>query len=43
MHRASDFTGNTIPFWLAWVLVVGLVIGTPLAIFGALWSTLRAE
>lgn len=43
VHRASDFTGNTIPFWLAWVLVVGLVIGTPLAIFGALWSTLRAE
>jgi hypothetical protein len=34
MHRAADFTGGLMPFWLAWPLVVLLVIGTPLAIFG---------
>jgi hypothetical protein len=43
VHRASDFTGNLMPFWLAWLLVVALVIGTPFAIFAAFWSTLRAD
>jgi hypothetical protein len=30
------------PFWLAWLLVVALVLGTPFALFGAFWATLRA-
>jgi hypothetical protein len=43
VHRAADFTGNLMPFWLAWVLMVALVIGTPFAIFAAFWATLRAD
>jgi hypothetical protein len=43
VHRAADFTGNLMPFWLAWLLVVALVIGTPFAIFAAFWVTLRAD
>jgi hypothetical protein len=42
-HRASDFTGHLMPFWLAWLVVVALVIGTPFAIFAAFWTTLRGE
>jgi hypothetical protein len=43
VHRASDFTGNLMPFGLAWLLVVALVIGAPFAIFAAFWATLRAD
>jgi hypothetical protein len=43
VHHAADFTGELMPFWLAWPLVVALVIGTPLAIFGAFWWVLRAD
>jgi hypothetical protein len=43
VHRAADLTGNLMPFWLAWTLVVGLVIGTPIAVFAGFWSTLRAD
>ncbi|HEX7297884.1 MAG TPA: hypothetical protein VF257_02685 [Solirubrobacteraceae bacterium] len=43
VHRASDFTGHLMPFWLAWVLVVALVIGTPFAVFAAFWATLRTD
>jgi hypothetical protein len=43
VHHAADFTGNLMPFWLAWLLVVALVIGTPFAIFAAFWATLRAH
>jgi hypothetical protein len=35
MHRASDFTGGLMPFWLAWPLVVLFVLATPFAIFAA--------
>jgi hypothetical protein len=43
VHRAADFTGGLMPFWLAWPLVVLLVLGTPFAIFGAFWLALRDE
>jgi hypothetical protein len=43
VHRAVDFTDNLMPFWLAWLLVVALVIGTPFAIFAAFWASLRAS
>jgi hypothetical protein len=43
VHHAADFTGNLMPFWLAWLLVVALVVGTPFAIFAAYWATLRPE
>jgi hypothetical protein len=42
VHHAADFTGNLMPFWLAWLLVVALVIGAPFAIFAGFWATLRA-
>jgi hypothetical protein len=41
VHHAADFTGNLMPFWLAWLLVVALVIGAPFAMFAAFWATLR--
>jgi hypothetical protein len=41
--RASDLTGHLMPSWLAWILAVALVIGTPFAIFAAFWTTLRDE
>jgi hypothetical protein len=43
VHRAADLTGNLMPFWLAWLLVVTLVIGTPLAIVAGFWATLRHD
>jgi hypothetical protein len=43
VHHAADFTGNLMPFWLAWLLVVALVLGAPFAIFAAFWATLRVE
>jgi hypothetical protein len=43
VHHAADFTGNLMPFWFAWLLLVALVVGTPFAIFGAYWTTLRSE
>jgi hypothetical protein len=43
MHRAADFTGGLMPVWLAWPLLVLLVLGTPFAIFGAFWLALREE
>jgi hypothetical protein len=43
VHHAVDFTGNLMPFWLAWLLVVALVVGTPFAIFAAFWASLRAS
>lgn len=43
VHRASDFTDGLMPFWLAWIVVVGLVLGIPFAVFGAFWSALRAS
>jgi hypothetical protein len=43
VHHAADFTGDLMPFWLAWPLVVALVIGTPLAILFGFWTTLRAD
>jgi hypothetical protein len=42
MRRAADFTGGAMPFWLAWLLTVMLVIGTPLAIFATYWAALRS-
>jgi hypothetical protein len=42
VHRASDFTGNLMPFWLAWLVAVALVVGTPFAVFAGFWVTLRA-
>jgi len=41
--RASDLTGHLVPSWLAWILAVALVVGTPFAIFAAFWTTLRGE
>jgi hypothetical protein len=41
--RASDLTGHLVPSWLAWILAVALVVGTPFAIFAAFWTTLRSE
>jgi hypothetical protein len=43
MHRASDFTGGLMPFWLAWPLVVGFVLATPFAIFAAFRLAFRDE
>jgi hypothetical protein len=43
VHRASDFTGGLVPFWLSWLLVVGLVVGTPVAIFVGFAATLRSS
>jgi hypothetical protein len=43
MQRAADFTGGLLPSWLAWPLVVGLVLGTPFAVFAAFWLALREE
>jgi hypothetical protein len=43
VHHAADFTGDLMPFWLAWPLVVALMIGTPLAILFGFWTTLRAD
>jgi hypothetical protein len=43
VHRASDFTGGLMPFWLAWPLVVVLVLVTPFAIFAAFWLAFREE
>jgi hypothetical protein len=42
VRRAAHFTGGAMPFWLAWLLTVMLVIGTPLVIFATYWATLRA-
>jgi hypothetical protein len=41
--RAADLTGHLVPSWLAWILAVTLVVGTPFAIFAAFWTTLRDE
>jgi hypothetical protein len=43
VRHAADFTGNLMPFWLAWLLVVALVIGAPFAIFAGFWAALRSE
>lgn len=43
LHRASDLTGGLMPFWLTWLLVVVLVVGTPFAIFAAYATTLRDD
>jgi hypothetical protein len=43
IHHAADFTGNLMPFWMAWLLAVAVVVGTPLAIFAAYWAVLRPE
>jgi hypothetical protein len=43
VHHAADLTGDLMPFWLAWPLVVALVIGTPLAVFFGFWVTLRSD
>lgn len=42
VHRAADLTGNLMPFWLAWMVVVALVMGTPIAVFAGFWATLRS-
>jgi hypothetical protein len=41
LDRVAGFTGELMPSWLAWMIVVALVVGTPLAVFGGLWLTLR--
>jgi hypothetical protein len=43
MHRASDFTGGLLPFWLAWPLVVVFVLAAPFAIFAAFRLAFREE
>jgi hypothetical protein len=43
LHRASDLTGGLMPFWLAWLLVVVLVIGTPFAVFAGYAASLRDD
>jgi hypothetical protein len=43
VRHASEFTGSLMPFWLAWLLVVALVVATPFAIFAGFWATLRDD
>jgi hypothetical protein len=43
VRHAADFTGSLMPCWLAWLLVVALVVATPFAIFAAFWAALRAD
>ena len=43
LGRASDFTGGFVPLWLLWPLTLLLVLGAPLALAWALYSSLEPE
>jgi hypothetical protein len=43
LGRASDFTGGFVPLWLLWPLALLFVLGAPLALAWALYSSLEPE
>jgi hypothetical protein len=43
LGRASDLTGGFVPLWLLWPLTIALVLGAPLAVAWALYSSLEPE
>jgi hypothetical protein len=43
LGRASDLTGGFVPLWLLWPLTLILVLGAPLALAWALYSSLEPE
>jgi len=43
LGRASDLTGGFVPLWLLWPLTLLLVLGAPLALAWALYTSLELE
>ena len=43
LGRASDLTGGFVPLWLLWPLTLLLVLGAPLALAWALYTSLEPE